>query len=298
MNHSRREEIHAKMDSLEMLPSLPRVVSELLRLLGERDYSMHQLMEQVRQDPALTARVLKVANSARFGRTREIESLNQALVILGEGEIQCLVTTISVMRAFDFGQQGGHVQQDHFWAHSVGCAEMTQQIAASFGLRFHGTDFIAGLLHDVGKVVLDQHFHEEFMACIELTKTMGLPLFEAERRLLGVDHAEVGAWLAMRWDLPGSLVEAIRCHHDSDVDSVNRQLVACVRLANHLVKGESMSVLGEGVPWSIELDPSWEILACVQGAELVKARTDALARIRKGLQRARDRVAVLVHNSN
>jgi HD-like signal output (HDOD) protein len=295
MTLSKREVIYKKMESLETLPSLPKVVSELLRLLGDRDYSMRQLMEQVRQDPALTARVLKVANSARFGRPREIESLNQALVVLGEREIQNLVTTISVMRSFEMGGGRGRLRHERFWAHSVGCAEMSQHIASCFGLRFFGSDFIAGLLHDVGKVILDQHFHAEFTDCLGLTESLGLPLFEAERRLLGVDHAEIGAWLAMRWQLPGSLVEAIQAHHDANSDSVNSQLVACVRLANHLIKDEALSVLGEENLWDIEMDPAWAALSRQEGDALVVARDDALSRIRKGLSRARARVEVLVH---
>ncbi len=295
MSLSKREAIYQKMDSLESLPSLPKVVSELLRLLGEREYNMRQLMEQVRQDPALTARVLKVANSARFGRPREIESLNQALVVLGEQEIQSIVTTISVMRSFDLGGGVGRLRHDRFWAHSVGCAEMSQHIASCFGLRFYGSDFIAGLLHDVGKVMLDQHFHAEFTDSIGLTETLGIPLFEAERRLLGVDHAEIGAWLATRWQLPGSLVEAIQSHHEVNPDSVNAQLVACVRLANHLVKDESMSVLGEQSLWEIEMDPAWNLLSGKVGIDLETAKTDAMKRIRKGLQRARGRVDLLVY---
>ena len=295
LDHERRQRILERISTLDTLPSLPRVVSEMLRLLAEDDYSMEELMELVQQDPALTARVLKLANSAIYGRPRQIESLQQAMVVLGGKELHRLVTTISVMRSFDdIFSRDRILDKELFWSHSVGTGELTHRVASYFNLEFRGVDFTAGLLHDVGKVVLDQHFHAEFRDCLELTNRRGLPLFEAETKLLGLDHAEVGAVLAAKWELPDSLRAAIRNHHCFDTKDPHALLVACVRLANHLVKDEAMSCLGEDNLWQIEMDPAWQILSEARHQQELQERRSALEEIRGGIQAARDRVRSLV----
>jgi len=295
LEHERRQRILERIGTLDTLPSLPRVVSEMLRLLAEDEYNMDELMDLVQQDPALTARVLKLANSAIYGRPRQIDSLQQALVILGGKEIHRLVTTISVMRSFDDAFVRGRIlDKELFWSHSVGTGELATRVAAYFHLSFRGVDFTAGLLHDVGKIVLDQHFHSEFRDCLDLSHRRGLPQFEAESKLLGLDHAEVGAVLAARWGLPDSLRAAIRNHHAFDAGDPHAALVACVRLANHLVKDESMSCLGEDNLWQIEMDPAWTALSELRHQAELSERQEAISEIREGIQAARDRVRCMV----
>lgn len=287
----RRERILKRIESLQSLPSLPRVVSELLRLLSEDDFDMHELMELVQQDPSLTARVLKLANSALYGRPRQIDSLSQALVLLGGEEIRRLLMTVSVMRTFEDSFAGGLLDREQYWFHSLGVAELASRIASYFKLRFHGADYTAGLLHDMGKIILDQHFHAEYADCIDLAGRRGLPQFEAEIKLLGLDHAAIGSLLAERWNLPVSLRAAIAHHHDFQPPFEFRTLVACVRLADHVVKDEDMRVLGEGSHWSIEQDPAWAALV-----EEVGETQEALIVIRDQIATARERVKALVHS--
>jgi putative nucleotidyltransferase with HDIG domain len=255
-----REKILKRLDSISTLPSLPDVVVELLKMLGNDDYSIKELMELICQDPSLTARVLKLANSAQYGRSKEIDSLNQALVVLGAREIQHLVTTISVMRCFEDISTSTLISQDHFWAHSLCTAEMSARIAGIFKLHFNGADFTAGLLHDVGKIVLDQHFHKEFVDCTQLAEQRGLPLFEAEQFILGTNHAEIGAILATGWGLPENLCETILHHHEFESKDEHCKLVACVRLANHLVKDVAVGAQKEANHWDLDMDIAWSVL--------------------------------------
>jgi putative nucleotidyltransferase with HDIG domain len=289
LEQERRERILKRIESLQSLPSLPRVVSELLRVLAEDDFDMQELMELVQQDPSLTARVLKLANSAIYGRPRQIDSLSQALVLLGGEEIRRLLMTVSVMRSFEDSFDNGLLDREQFWFHSLGTAELATRIAAYFKLRFRGADYTAGLLHDMGKIILDQHFHAEYADCIDLAGRRGLPQFEAETKLLGLDHAAIGALLAERWDLPVSLRAAIAHHHDFRPPHEHRSLVACVRLANHLVKDSQMRILDESSHWQIEQDPAWAAL--VAEAEQTQ---EALLQIRDQIEAARGRVQALV----
>jgi HD-like signal output (HDOD) protein len=285
-----REKILNRIETLSSLPSLPEIVTELLRILGTDDYSMNELMELIHQDPSLTARVLKLANSAIYGRTREIDSLSQALVVLGAKEIQRLVTTISVMRCFEDTATSSLISQEHFWSHSLCTAEMAQRIAIIFKLQFDGADFTAGLLHDVGKIILDQHFHAEFVDCVKLSERRGLPLFEAEQYLLGTNHAEIGSILGRRWGLPDSLCETILHHHEFEARDEHVKLVACVRLANHLVKDEAIGAQKEDNLWEIEMDIAWTVLT----KEISGDKAAIISEARDAVREARDRVVSMI----
>jgi putative nucleotidyltransferase with HDIG domain len=295
MEHERRQRILERIATLDTLPSLPRVVSDMLRLLSDANYNIDELMGLVQQDPALTARLLKLANSAIYGRPRQIDSLHEAMVLLGAKEIHRLVTTISVMRSFDDAFTRGRIlDKEQFWAHSVGTGEIAVRVAAHFGLDFRGVDFTAGLLHDVGKVVLDQHFHAEFRDCLDLSHRRGLPQFEAETRLLGLDHADVGEKLAAKWGLPDSLSAAISQHHAFDPAHPSANLVACVRMANHLVKDEDLSCLGEDSLWELELDPAWHVLCSMKPALDEEGTRELLAAMRRDIKGSRERVRGMV----
>jgi len=292
---ARRDRVLERLRTLESLPSLPRVVTDMLRLLAEDDYSMSQLMQLVQQDTGLTARVLKLANSALYGRPRQIESLQQAMVVLGARELQQLVATISVMRTFEDGFQPDHMlDKERFWSHSLGTGELATRVAGYFNLDFKGVDFTAGLLHDVGKVVLDQYFHAEYRDASDLSVSRGLPQFEAERKVLGVDHAEIGSILAAQWGLPESLRAVIEEHHQFREKSPHAPLVACVRIANQLTKEESMACLGEDNLWGVELDPAWNVLVEEQQRVQNERKTEALKEIRQEITRARERVQTMV----
>jgi putative nucleotidyltransferase with HDIG domain len=283
------------LDVLDTLPSLPHVVSDMLRLIADEDYAMEDLMSLVQQDPTLTARVLRLANSAHYGRQKEIDSLQEALILLGGAEIHRLVTTTSVMRSLSGGFGADRVlDQIDFWSHSLGTAELARGIANAFRLQFRGADFTAGLLHDVGKVVLDQYFHPEFRECLEVVEHQGLPLFEAERKVLGIDHAEAGYFLATRWGLPENLRTVMRDHHAFMPDHPNAVLTSCVRLADVLVKEGDMACLGERSPWDAVLDPAWGLLCRTAGQQGRDAHEEILAKVRASVLDVRGQVRAMV----
>ncbi len=290
----RRDTILERIETLDSLPSLPRIVSQILRLLSSGDYSSSEMMELIQKDPALTARVLKLANSATYGRSRQIDSLGQAIVMLGAQEIQRIVTTISVMRAFEGSFNHGSIDREAYWAHCLSTAELTQRLARIMGFDFEGADFTAALLHDVGKIVLDQHFHPEFVDCLRLVEYRGIPLFEAEKKLLALDHTEVGALLGERWHLPENLIEVIRWHHDFDEPESRSPLLSCVRLANHLVKSENCGCLGEESDWLIEQDPAWLVLVRERSVKQEQVLDELKGDIGKAVARVREMVNELL----
>jgi putative nucleotidyltransferase with HDIG domain len=256
----RRSELQQKILTSGDLPTLPAIALEVTRLAQSPLTGMSDLVRIIRNDPPLTAKILRVANSAFYGMPRRIESLNMALVVLGMREINSLVTCISVLKAFPGSTSRGFSRQE-FWEHSAGCGEIARVIASKLHIRLHGVEFTAGLLHDVGKIVMDQYFHEDFMKTIDVARTEKLSSADAERKILGADHAEIGAWMADAWALPPAIVEAIRYHHQPHFAPEHKTLTAVVHLANlfttAILKPDDRARMSE----QISRDPAWDILA-------------------------------------
>jgi putative nucleotidyltransferase with HDIG domain len=285
---ARRSEIQQRILSSGDLPTLPTIAIEVSRLASSPLTGMSDLVRIIRNDPPLTAKILRVANSAFYGMPRRIESLNMALVVLGMREINNLVTCISVLRAFP-GHGGAGLDRNRFWEHSAGTGEIARVIASRLHLRLHGVEFTAGLLHDVGKIVLDQHFHQEFAEALRVAREEGLSSAEAERRVIGVDHAEIGAWLADAWALPPAISESIRYHHQPALSPESRTLTAVIHMANLF----ATAILGTDAQRArlteqIALSPAWAILA-EQNPEVIAIDVCSFAAdLQDNIERARD----------
>jgi HD-like signal output (HDOD) protein len=247
------------------LPTLPQVAVEVSRLAANPVTAMPELVRVIHDDPSLTAKILRVANSAFYGMSGNVESLNMALSILGMRELIHLVTCISVFHAFPVKPGQPTFDRQSFWIHSAGCGEIARDLSKRLNLRFKSSEFTAGLLHDLGKIVLDQYFHDDFMEALKLSYSEDLPMIKAENQVLGVNHTQVGWWLAELWNLPKNICEAIAHHHDSRASSAeNRPLVAIISLANAFCKSVGVGFSGNTTEERIIGGPAWEILKWVQ----------------------------------
>ncbi len=234
------EKFRREVEEIGGLPTLPEVPMKILQLITSEKSSMDDISRIVERDPSLTVNILKVANSPYYGMRQKIASLKLALTILGLNEIINIVTSISIVRLFPTRLSGGSFDRVKFWNHSFGCATAARMLARDLDPETEGVEFVAGLLHDIGKLVLDQYFHPKLREVRKLREKEGLALLEAETRVIGVDHAVLGSWLAKRWDLPPPLVESI-AHHHSPLDvlalappSREPALTAMVHLADIL----------------------------------------------------------------
>jgi putative nucleotidyltransferase with HDIG domain len=270
------------------LPTLPLVALEVTRLAENPLSSAAEMVRLIRNDPSLTARILRVANSSYYGMPRRIDSLNTAIVALGMREISNLVTSISVVKTFPGREDEQTFNLQAFWEHSAGSAEVARMISTKLHLHLRGAEFTAALLHDVGKIVLDQYFHEESLKAREIQRAEHLPSSEAERRVLGVDHAEIGAWLAERWSLPPAIAEAIRYHHDPHLASLDSLLAGVVHLADLMSKAIAEEEARDSWNRRLISDEVWEILA--QGNPEIR-RLDIATfaeEVEENIQRARE----------
>ncbi len=258
---ARTKEILQRLRDANDLPTLPTIAFEVSRLANDPMVGMSELVRIIRNDPSMTGKILRVSNSAFYGMPRRVESLNMALVVLGMREVSNLVTSIAVLKAFPGSRDTEAFQREAFWEHSAGTGEISRVLSAKLQMRLHGIEFTGGLLHNIGKIVLHQYYPQELSKAFKLASEENIPSIVAEQRVLGTDHAEVGAWMAEKWSLPSSIVESIRYHHQPQLAPEHSVLTAIVHIASSLARGILNPSLRQRVNEHLAQDPAWEVVA-------------------------------------
>ncbi len=217
------------------VPSLPSVVVKLRKYLNDPDVSFEQLARVIELDPGLTANVLQLANSAYFGWTGTIKSVKQAITRLGTNRIFQMVLCMSVAPLVRKPIKGYDMDSEALWQHSIATAMAAEKLVEALGINGLEEAFTAGMLHDMGKVVLGTFVDIDDEPIKEIVKSDCLAFNEAERMVLGLDHAEVAGVLLESWNLPAEVVAAARWHHEPDkAEEEYQQIVDIVHLADVL----------------------------------------------------------------
>jgi len=234
------------LKSLKTLPPFPLVAQRALLLLNQAEVSIQELVDIVKFDPAITANVLRISNSAFFGLRREIHSLHQALLLLGTQELLKIIIASGATRLFCRSTPGYFTDRLGLWRHSVSCALMADLLARELTHPERATSFTAGLLHDVGKVVLSLYVDQKFSEIMELVDGRGFSFQAAEKEILGIDHAQLGGEMARLWDFPDRLRLVINLHHLDKPEAFADDMVLLVYLADLLVLmfGQDLGVDG------------------------------------------------------
>jgi putative nucleotidyltransferase with HDIG domain len=229
------------------LPTLPTVLNSILDALAEPETSALDLGRLIAADQSLSATLLRQANSAYYGFYRTIGSVPNAVVVLGFREVQNLVLTASVFRAFP--SQGSAYDRNQLWRHSLATAMLCERLAKALRFSPDATFFSSGLLHDIGKVALDSIYPQAVVEIVARSRDERRPMREIEKEVFGLDHAEIGGVLAEHWNLPPALAEAIRWHHDPESSTSAQQLSRMVAAANHLsyLAGMGETEMGPGI---------------------------------------------------
>jgi putative nucleotidyltransferase with HDIG domain len=245
-----KDEIQIKIYSkIDELPTLPVVLPKLLSLMENEKSHTSDIIDTISHDPALTSKVLKVANSAYYGFQREISSLERAVVLLGFNMVRTLALSIGIIRNMPADKPNPYFSWEGLWMHSLAVATVMQELGRRFG-RGDGSEylFIIGLLHDVGKVVLDQFFSEPFRQALEDSCNQEkVELHVAERSVFGFDHGEIGAMLLSRWKFPEKITDCIAFHHQMEMPlGINGNDLAMLRIAD--VLPQELDIGEEGNP--------------------------------------------------
>jgi signal transduction histidine kinase/HD-like signal output (HDOD) protein/ActR/RegA family two-component response regulator len=243
-----QEEIRDYVLGLRQLESLPAVALRVIDLAGDDRSSRDDITRLIESDSSLAARVLSVANSAWLGYPGKIGSLDRAMALLGFEMVRNIALSVLVSHFF-FKQKSGHVLRlEELWNHSLACAVACEQIARRRGYRPSGAAFVAGLLHDLGKVVLVGWNRELYDRLARVSQEKRTPLHQIEAQVLGTDHAAVGRMLLEDWCFPGEFAEAAGDHHRVDDGSGLPPLAALVKWANSFCHHKRFGYSGHSQP--------------------------------------------------
>lgn len=224
-----KDELRSRLAAIDELPALPTIVTEINQLLSSPSTTAPELAGLIKRDPPITARVLKITNSAFFSLPKKVTSVNMAIVALGFNTVRSIVLATSVMEVFSFGKES-KLSQKKYWSYSMSAAAACRVLARNAGERRTEEAFISGLLHGLGRIVFAQFLPEEFDASYRKAQEEERPIWDVQRELFGVTDSDAGAVLLELWKLDPLLVEAVT-HQERPLEAPeNSRLLSCFNL--------------------------------------------------------------------
>ena len=252
--------------------TLPSAALRIISVANDENASADDMLHVVSSDPALATRLLRQVNSSQYGLPNKVGDLRSAISLLGFREVRNLAVTVHVSDMFRGGSPYRHFDRQSLWNHMVCVATMSRMIAHTSGhsKTVEEEAYLAGLLHDVGYVLIDQCLHSHFRQVLDEIGDTTTPTPQVERRILSFDHAQLGGFLAGKWNFPERIRVAIAHHHDPTAyEGEHRDLVYAVSIANYLATHRGISALGvRNVP-----PPSESVLA---GSRLTRGQIEAI----------------------
>jgi putative nucleotidyltransferase with HDIG domain len=227
-----------KVENINTLPTVPGVLKRLSVVIEKPRITLVEISAFISNDPALTTRVLKMVNSTIYGFPGRIASVSHATMLLGLNVIKGLLLGVSIFELMQKTMKG-------FYEHSLACAIASRVIAQKKGLKEPEEVSVAGLLHDIGKVILTIEFPAEYQAAMNEAQEKGISIFDAEKNQFNATHANVGSWLAEKWRFPRNLIEIIECHHRPALAKNAPRETAIVHMADLLVRARGFGFAGE-----------------------------------------------------
>jgi len=246
------QEVLARIDKIENLPTIPPILRKILTVIEDPRVSLQKITEFVSSDPILTARILKMVNSPVYGFPGRISSVNHAMVILGLNAVKGLLLGVSVFDIMKKSMVG-------LWEHSLSTAIFARIISNKKEMPSPEEISIGGLLHDIGKVIMIIAFKDEYSEILDSVSQKEAYLFEMEREIFGITHAEIGGIVAKKWNFPLKLVEPIMYHHRPQLSEKFQMETAVVHFSNILALARGIGYSGEEYVPSIH-NFAWELL--------------------------------------
>jgi len=231
---------------IDHLPTLPEMIQKLVSLVQDERTSARDLSNLISYDQAISSRLLKVANSAYYGFLREVATIHHAIVVLGFKEVKNLSLGIAVFDSLKGVTNEASLRWNEFWKHSVGCSLAARIICKKVGVINEEIAFTTSLLHDIGKLVLDNFFTREYKMVLEKAQVERANLVDVEKEILGFTHADVGKLVSSKWKFPPSLIFPIAYHHQvEEVDQEYILLTSIVHLADIICKKAGIGNSGD-----------------------------------------------------
>ena len=232
------ENLKERIQHIANLPTLPQVATRLIQIINDPLTSSSDIAFIVGQDIALSSKILRLANSAFYGIPRTITNINHAVVILGLKVINTMVLSLTVFDMFPESRKTAALfDRKAFWLHSLSCGLICKILTAKIKkfIMFDPEEaFCAGLLNDIGKVVMEQYLHEDFHKSLELARKQKICLYKAEEEIFGFNHTQVSEWLTSGWSLPSEIQLPLVYHHQLINDPQHQDIINLIHLADWL----------------------------------------------------------------
>jgi putative nucleotidyltransferase with HDIG domain len=242
------------IEQIDTLRPISPVSSKIMDIARNPDSSLSELVEVIQYDQAMTTNLLRICNSSYFGLTKRIESIRQAVAYLGTEKVASLVIMKSSSENFAKAQQGYDLNEGELWKYSVSSALIAQDLAEQKNVKDVSLIFTSALLKDIGKVILNNYVEDSFEDIIATVQSEGLAFIEAEKKIIGIDHAELGAQVAERWNFSPAMVKIIRNHHSPDKSPPDDLSVPIIYLADSICMMIGIGVGSDGLAYRYDLD--------------------------------------------
>jgi len=230
------------------LPPFRQTVLKANTLLNDPEFSVKELVNILKYDVGITTNIFKICNSAYYGVRIPVNSLQQAIVTLGHRELKKILVVSGSMQYLKQGSSGYEGEDGELLRHSAAAALLAQHLGQNLNVD-PDESFVAGLLHDLGKLVLGDYVKEKYAEIIETVKREMLPFHEVERQVLGISHDEVGKIMLEYWDFPEHLIDVVENHHSFDVEK-HSDLTLVVALADRMTGLLGASTFNDGMYYS------------------------------------------------
>ncbi len=224
-------------ESIEKMPPLSPVVHKIIEVANDVTASARELTEVIQMDPVLMSKLIKMVNSAYFGLPEQITSIKQAVVMLGINTLKNVAISSTVVGQMDI-KTNTIMDGDEFWKHSFGVGVASKMIAKEIGIDSKVLEeyFVSGLIHDIGKVLINNFFSDELHTILEIRSKTNRSLLEVEKHVLGVNHQEVGIAIGKKWNFNQNYLYAVGKHHDPSLSGQSGIYSVVISLANKIVK--------------------------------------------------------------
>jgi putative nucleotidyltransferase with HDIG domain len=269
----KRSELKKIIMDIKTLPTLPGVISKLNSLSNDDKSSVQEMAKIVSSDQVLSARILRLANSPSYGFYR-VSTISNAMILLGVNVVKSLALSSSIFAIMEKNSVG-------LWEHSLAVGVAANMLAKKLGLPDCEEISTAALLHDIGKVIVSIKCSDAEILIHRLVRERKIFVLEAEREVVGTDHAEIGGWLAKSWFLPDKLSEPVACHHDVVKSDSHRVKTSVVHIADVLIKASAFGFSGDSfVPLIQKI--AWNTLEMTEQilTELVEEIEDKLVEVK------------------
>ena len=238
MQDPKRQKFKAALRETKNLPTLPGIVSKLTRMADDPETTTEQMGKVISKDHILAAKLLKLVNSSFYGFPQRISSLSSAIILLGFNVVKSLIVSASIFEMMED-------QDIELWEHSLGCAVVSSLLAKRLGVDGPEEISTAGLIHDIGKVAIKMELPHEYELITRLMQERKINMRQAEREVLGLDHAEAGGWLTKSWNLPQKLIEPITCHHNPKKAKDDPLSSSIIHFSDILIRGMGYGHAGD-----------------------------------------------------